>query len=144
MQKKKIRNLRFFFFASCFLSKFRLENLCRLLHGTRLIFNFQALIFEGNCSTFWNLFIGWKPFITLIDILISISINRLFEPTYRMYESLKSIQTMLPKCYVKLLCVWKHIFHIHFFIFKLLTWRTTVDLIKECLQSSLRYGLYRV
>ena len=37
--------------------------------------------------------------------LISKSINRLFEPTYRMYESLMSIQTMLPKYYVKLLCV---------------------------------------
>ena len=40
----------------------------------------------------------------LIECLISISINRLFEPTYWMYEPLMSIQTMLPKHYVKLLC----------------------------------------
>ena len=33
--------------------------------------------------------------------LITISINKLFEPTYQMYEPLMSIQTMLPKCYVE-------------------------------------------
>ena len=37
--------------------------------------------------------------------LISILINRRFEPTYRMNESLMSILNMLPKYYVKLLCV---------------------------------------
>ena len=62
-------------------------------------------------GSFWRS--TWRVFLKIdlisisINCLISISINRLFEPTYWMYEPLMSIQTMLPKHYVKLLCVWK-------------------------------------
>ena len=42
------------------------------------------------------------------------SCNRLFEPTYRMYESFMSIQTMLPKMFCKtLVCLKINIFHYH-------------------------------
>ena len=47
-----------------------------------------------------------------------ISINRLFEPTYRMFESLMSIQTMLPKMFCKTpVCLKINIFHFFFSFF---------------------------
>ena len=46
--------------------------------------------------------------------LISLSINRLFESTYQMYESLMSIGNMFPKYYAKTpACLEINIFHFH-------------------------------
>ena len=55
---------------------------------------------------------------TLRCSLISISINRLFEPTYWMYEPLISIENFLWKYYVKTpVCLKINIFHFFIFIF---------------------------
>ena len=61
--------------------------------------------------------------------LISISINRLFEPTYWMYEPLMSIQTMLPKMLCKTpVCLKINIFHYKIFLrlMALQIWRCLV------------------